>query len=155
MHKILEEYFKKTYPTIFVDMYGPVEKTCMHWGITVDDGWFFLLDNLCRQIQYHINDPEKEIPPVVALQVKEKFGRLTFYYKGGDDEVRHMVKFAGNMSSHICEKCGAYNETVGRTDTLWIRSLCRSCADKKGVPLIQQTDLIVMFNQVKQNPTKE
>lgn len=33
------------------------EKSCMHWGLECDDGWFIIIDTLCYQIQRHINNP--------------------------------------------------------------------------------------------------
>lgn len=49
---------------------------------------------------------EKEIPEVIADQVKEKFGTLRFYYHGGDEYIRGLVSFAEDMSGTICETCG-------------------------------------------------
>lgn len=67
----------------------------------------------------------REVPEpveqVVALQVKEKFGGLRFYYSGGDDYIRGVVSMAEEMSYRTCEECGA----PGTTDKGgWIRTLC-------------------------------
>lgn len=62
-------------------------------------------------------------PQVVAVQVKEKFGTLRFYYDGGDDFVKGVTYFAESMSSVTCEECGAPGETGG---TGWIRTLCET-----------------------------
>ena len=129
MNKLLEKYLTKEYPKIFVDMYGDPMKTCMTWGLSCADGWFFLIHNLCSQVQHHIDwvnrdyfaddnpklKPTKEqikarkgkklVPQVVALQVKEKFGTLRFYYSGGDEVIRGMFQLAESLSYFICENC--------------------------------------------------
>jgi hypothetical protein len=61
------------------------------------------------------------IPQVVAEQIKEKFGTLRFYYRGGDDQIRGMVSMAESMSAVSCETCGAPGKQRGGG---WIRTLC-------------------------------
>ena len=58
---------------------------------------------------------------VVAVQVKEKFGTLRFYYNGGDDYIDGLVSMAESMSAVTCEVCG--NPGTSTTDG-WIRTLC-------------------------------
>ena len=70
----------------------------------------------------------KEVYPVVASQVKEKFGGLRFYVDGGDDTVHAYIDFAENLSYYICESCGSMDH-VGTTSG-WIVTLCKSCAEK-------------------------
>lgn len=68
---------------------------------------------------------EKTIPEsveqVVAIQVKEKFGGLRFYYNGGDDYIRGVVDMAEEMSYRICEECGSPGKS---TKSGWIQTLC-------------------------------
>jgi len=53
----------------------------------------------------------KEVPEtvrqVVAVQVKEKFGGLRFYYSGGDQYIEGMVNLAENLAERTCDVCGA------------------------------------------------
>lgn len=67
----------------------------------------------------------REIPEpieqVVAIQVKEKFGGLRFYYCGGDEYIRGLENMAESMSYRTCEKCGAPGKP---TKDVWIRTLC-------------------------------
>ena len=67
---------------------------------------------------------------MVALQVKEKYSTLRFYYSGGDAVINGMVELAEEMSYHICEECGAFNETVCRDSTVWLLTKCSKCAEK-------------------------
>lgn len=48
---------------------------------------------------------------VVAVQVKEKFGSLRFYYRGGDDYVSGLVAMAEAMSAVTCDVCGSPTDT--------------------------------------------
>lgn len=68
---------------------------------------------------------ERPIPEpvaqVVAIQVKEKFGGLRFYYSGGDDYIRGVVDMAEEMSYVTCEECGAPGK---QRSGGWIRTLC-------------------------------
>jgi hypothetical protein len=65
------------------------------------------------------------IPQVIALQVKEKFSSLRFYYSGGDKKIRGMVTLAEHMSAHICEICGKMNEEIGRNTKGWSVTTCK------------------------------
>ncbi len=100
------------------------------------DGWYNLIDNLCKMISNHdewinykidlekkngITSEDYEHVNVEAAQVKEKFGGLRFYVLGGDEYVRGLIDMAEKMSYSICEVCGHKGE---ERDTSWIRTLC-------------------------------
>lgn len=126
--KILTDKYPKIFPP------PPPEENrepFYYFGFECGDGWFDLIELLCRNIQHHIdwgveNLPEdkKEEFQVTAAQVKEKFGSLRWYYNGGDEHIRGMVQMAESMSNKICENCGdkATVKTKG-----WIRNLCQPC----------------------------
>lgn len=65
---------------------------------------------------------------VVAIQIKEKFGGLRFYYGGGDQCISGMVRMAEAMSEVTCEDCGAPGTLGGRG---WIRTLCDTHRNQK------------------------
>jgi len=73
---------------------------------------------------------KSEIPQVEALQVKEKFGGLRFYYSGGDELISGMVQMAEYLSYRTCEDCGRCDDTVGKTSG-WISVVCRQCHESK------------------------
>jgi len=138
MHQLLDDYLCKKYPKIFIERGMSAQESCMHWGLAVGNGWFSLLDNLCKDIQNHIdshNDCVRkkydwavkigEIPQLVALQVKEKFSGLRFYYSGGDEKIAGMMSFAEDLSYSICEECGKMDEEVGRNKKGWIQTRCK------------------------------
>lgn len=67
---------------------------------------------------------------VVAIQIKEKFGTLRFYYNGGDPWVDGITSMADSMSGRTCEVCG----NVGKQNSRgWIRTLCKTHAEAAGI----------------------
>jgi DNA-directed RNA polymerase subunit RPC12/RpoP len=105
------------------------------YGIECGDGWYDLLDVLCRNIQHHVDwkieripEEEREGFQVVATQIKQKFSTLRFYYNGGDDYTSGLIQMAESMSGKICEDCGdkATVKTKG-----WITNICNSCHIKR------------------------
>ena len=73
-------------------------------------------------------DVTEKIYQVVAVQVKEKFGTLRFYYNGGDEYIHGLVAMAETMSARTCESCGAPAKS---TNNGWITTMCQSCIDSK------------------------
>ena len=179
MNTKLDEQLVLKYPKIFKDRHADMKSTCMCWGFECGDGWYMLLNLLCRDIQEHIDNIERnnelskehneakiaakagdftkleaywsnsskefiekqkhlarkgelckiyEAPQITAVQVKEKFGGLRFYFHGGDKFIQGLVSFAESMSYHICETCGTTLE-VGQTEG-WIRTICRKCLEE-------------------------
>ena len=134
MTEELEQKLFAKYPKIFVDKDKSMNETCMCWGISTGDGWYWLLDKLCSSIQWRIDNPPHDkngpmpIDQVVAEQVKEKFGGLRFYYRGGDEAIHGKVGLAESMSNGICEECGS-TKNIGHT-LGWISTLCEDCKDK-------------------------
>lgn len=141
MNEKLDNLLCTKYPEIFKNRNGDPLSTAMCWGFAHGDGWFDLLDSLCWTIQERIDwrksqitwcvaegkEPPEEIPQVVAVQVKEKYGTLRFYYDGGDDYINGAVSLAENLSGSICEECGAPGH---KRQGGWIRTLCDEHADK-------------------------
>lgn len=127
----LDKTLVEKYPEIFKDRHAPMSETAMCWGFECGDGWYQILDSLCGQIQNHIDWQNKnvekgfaqykQVPQVVAVQVKEKFGGLRFYYDGGDDIIDGMVRMAESWASVTCEECGAPGKMRHGG---WIRTLC-------------------------------
>ena len=103
------------------------------YGIECEDGWFDLIDTLCKNIQSYVDWKIKDMPTEdaeqfqpAALQIKSKFGGLRFYYSGGDELIAGMVRMAESMSFKICEMCG---NSGSRRGSGWIFTLCNSCWD--------------------------
>lgn len=106
------KHLEETYPKMFAGKYG---------GIATNEGWWPMIETLCKTIQTHI-DHNKDCPQVVVEQVKEKFGGLRFYYQGGDEFIHGAVWLAESLSSELCEVCGAPGKRGGNG---YISTLCR------------------------------
>jgi len=116
-------------------------------GFWINDGWFDLVYQLCRNIQLHVRStkknfqwaldkynlldedekvktakPELKDPSIIVVQVKEKFGGLRFYYDGGDEHVDALVRMAETFSRYICEVCG--NKGKVQSINGWFTAVC-------------------------------
>ena len=120
----LDQKLCEKYPLIMAERNLGVMQTAMCWGFDHGDGWYNLLDSAMRLVQSHIERQKRfgnEIEQVVFEQVKEKFGMLTIYHRGGDEYTNGVLRMAEEMSRHTCEVCGdvGYPNEKG-----WIRTLC-------------------------------
>jgi len=130
MRQALDDLLCQRSPGIFIDRHADSTVTGMCWGFCCDDGWFQLIDSLCAAIS--VCERVGTSPPVVARQVKEKFGRLRFCFRGGDDEIRRLVCLAEDLSETTCETCGRSGATyfgVGQG------VLCPECLAKASTPI--------------------
>lgn len=59
MRKELDEALVAKYPKIFRDRHGDMTKTLMCWGFSCGDGWYNIIDALCRNIQSHVDSSRR------------------------------------------------------------------------------------------------
>ena len=115
------------YPLIFADRYAPESQTALCRGFECENGWYFLVDVLCHELQSETECGDA--PQVVATQVKEKLGSLRFrvrgYVHGASEKQWTMIKFAQALSLHICELCGAATQLHDNADV----RLATRCAE--------------------------
>ncbi len=122
MKKELADQLVKKYPEMLRDYGGDPTKTCMAWGFECGDGWFPLIKEVCEKVA--------DIPGFKFEQVKEKFGRLTIYFSGPEndkdyDYVNQVVNEAENKSCQVCEVCGAPGKRESHYG--WISTECKTC----------------------------
>lgn len=89
----------------------------------VNKGWHPLVHTLHTHLKRI--DPEYRVD-----QVKEKFGRLRYYFSTDTDcytLMQTLVDFAESMSGHICEDCGASGTTSGKG---WLLTQCEHCRNE-------------------------
>lgn len=116
-------------------------------GIHVRDGWHQLLEEMFGCIKHHeeqlkiSDDYRKKVgmeplstdyDPVEILQVKEKFGGMRCYFRGGDQYTAGVIQMAEVMSFRICDVCGNKGEV---RDLSWMRTLCDKHHEEKRVEL--------------------
>lgn len=109
--KMMEE----RHPVMFSQSYG---------GFAIGEGWWHIIEELCGNIEHHLKWKNRDsvvVAPVIVDQIKEKFGGLRFYYRGGDDEISGMVRMAESWAADTCEQCGARGK---RRDGGWVQTLC-------------------------------
>lgn len=150
MHKDLQDELRARYPKIFPSVVNPPTSYGLY-GIECEDGWFFLINDMCSQIQTHIDiynrmNPTAGVPQFVCVQCKQKFGSLRMYYTGGDKYIMGVVDTYAMMSIKTCEECGT-NQNVGNTRP-WIYTLCEKhnkggklypVVDQKLIELVEST----------------
>jgi len=140
MRKELQNQLHEKYPEIFTDLGN--QETCMYWGLSCGDGWYDILDDLCGTIQGHLDwcngtgqyadldrkDPPEPVSQLKATQVKEKFGTLRFYARGGDEYCRGAISMAERETHRTCERCGLPG--VSRRIGWGAATYCDSCSEK-------------------------
>jgi len=115
------KYLLSHFPDLYKQYYWDKTQTCMNWGFDVENGWFSLIKKLSRDLC-------KVSDKIEAIQVKEKFGMLRYYYTASEltdkqvDKIRRLVDKAENDSGKICEICGKKGKI--RHDLIWIKTLC-------------------------------
>jgi len=131
MKQELEDQLVTRYKSFFRDarQNNPettMQTSCMFWGLDIDDGWYNILDSVCRLIENHEehNVVDEEYHPAVAQQVKEKFGGLRLYFSGGDEYVEGVIAMAELLSEKTCEICGSPGHIRGCG---WLACRCDDC----------------------------
>lgn len=108
--------------------------------------WYKKLMSLYKRSRYHyFRNNQTPIPQVTALQIKEKFGTLRFYYTGGDERITPIVDFYESYTQYICEDCGSTVD-VGSTSG-WIRNVCQKHA-KGSKRNIHNKEATSLFNKI-------
>lgn len=123
MRTELEERLRTSYPHLFRHLRTDPGTVPLGRGVEVDDGWFDLVDRLCRGLA-----AELESDPAFCLeQIKQKFGVLRVYATAtANPRVNGLIAAAAEESRTTCEACGAVGAAlVTRKGTM--RTLCPSC----------------------------
>ena len=141
----LEHELVSKYPDIFKDYKGDPKDTCLAFGIECGDGWFDIIERLCHLIQSEVDyinrmHKDKMKYRCWAVQVKEKYGTLRFYYEfsyaeglskqeqeiihRSTDHIGGMSAMAAKMSARVCEHCGDRGKV---THGSFPRTLCNAC----------------------------
>ena len=101
---------------------------------TVGAGWESLVNNLHYELL-------KVDPEYTVFQIKEKFGRLCFYFSNVTTDPKFvgisnkLVTRAELKSVKTCEECGSTEDNVHikSTSSGWRKALCDCCADKERI----------------------
>ena len=94
MTKELQEKLFAKYDKMFRDRSKPMSQTCMCWGISCDDGWYHILEYMCRRLQ---KIQEEYDVTVIFDQIKEKFGCY-------DEETEVLTKDGWKLFCDVTQK---------------------------------------------------
>ena len=146
MDAALEKKLAEKFPKILRDMGGSPMKTCMAWGLECGNGWYKLLEDSMEKIQLVCDLATSSGTPtqLVASQIKEKFGTLSFYYfTEGEpsrftpeksrlvaDILSDLIACAERESASVCEETGERGALCARGG--WLRTLSRPAARASG-----------------------
>ena len=76
-----DEPFMSRFPILFQFRKLSMMETTMVWGIECPIGWYHILEQLCTVLEFHNMECVKNYNlAIVADQVKEKDGTLSFYF---------------------------------------------------------------------------
>ena len=81
MDQKLDEKLCETYPKLFVNRHASMQETCMCWGIATGNGWYNIIDQLCGNIQHHIDWRERQI------EAATKHNKMVAQCKAGNFEM--------------------------------------------------------------------
>jgi hypothetical protein len=110
------------FPALYAEHSLPMTQTCMCWGFECDNGWFDLIWMLSLALE---DESKQSNAPIVAQQVKEKFGGLRFYISG-NERAYSLAYLAENASYQVCETCGSNSGRMHHRGT-WLKTLCVKC----------------------------
>ena len=94
------------------------------------DGWFDLLERMCRQIK-EVNDGQGGEMEVRIDQIQEKHGRLQVDYSlmnadnGFYHEIERIITYTVHEAEYVCEVCGHGGRL--RDDNGRYRTRCDEC----------------------------
>ena len=114
MDKEFEKELVKNHPKIFTQKNLPL------W---IENGWFLIVDNVCRCIQHYINDNKLQQMEITAI--KKVNHELKIYTKGADKRMEGMIWLTEYMSWQTCENCATTIDIV-HTDGI-TKTLCENC----------------------------
>jgi hypothetical protein len=141
----LEKKLFEKYPLIMSKLDDHKNLDNILWGgISHDDGWYNILDEGMELLQFFSNCSGHQIK---AVQIKEKFGSLRFYYdvefsKEFSKEYREIIyKIFGILVNNITNKSKFTCEITGKEGVLcrqnrsknyvfWYKTLCKECCMK-------------------------
>lgn len=143
-------------PILYAGRKLPLDQNLMSFGFECGDGWYWPLMDLTENLEainWLLKDKRIQIR---AVQVKEKFGTLRFYYdviivptwwqritkkyfsdgqnmirRGVDNLVQVLVDRAETECMSYCESCGKqfWGDMRDRVETTgWITYICEKCA---------------------------
>lgn len=133
----LEKKLYDNYPEVFYTRNDPNHQLSLMWGIECEDGWYELIDTLCKELLKDsrlklescktTEEYEKIIqsldPLPFIVQIKEKYGSLRIYVDNLNEHQRIIVETIEKLSFKVCEFCGVTKDVALHKNGWW-KTLC-------------------------------
>jgi len=114
------------FPLLYSVRHADTRHTLSHVRFETGDGWFDIIYELSAKLENLIEKlPPGERNSYYAVQVKEKFGLLSFYMSRETEEMRSLIGEAEGKSASTCEECGQPGKLRGGR---WLKTLCEAHA---------------------------
>ena len=129
IHETLTKYPYLHDPGICTYATGPDALWTDHCPV----GWRPLLFEMCDKINELLEKAKLDIKNFEVLQIKEKFGALTFYWrlhngtKELSDQIHAIIEDGRTRSQKICFLCGSPAPWISKP---WVCPYCDKCAQE-------------------------
>lgn len=124
---VTEQDIISKYPILYQNYAMPPSSSPMCFGFECGKGWLGIIDELSSKIEAW-NKVNLD-SPVIAQQVKEKFGGLRFYANCSVKEVDQWIIEAEDKAWNTCSRCGSTHNIIHTEG--WIETICKKCLNKK------------------------
>ncbi len=133
MTPALDALLCQRHPQLFQHRHADPQTCAMGWGLQCGDGWFDLIDILCESLQQETE--HGDAPQAVAMQVKQKWGRLRFSVESATERQQAMIDLAEALSARLCEQCGKPGkmQSINRPLKKWASNASGTLFSKKRV----------------------
>jgi len=160
MKKELQNKLYEKYPKLFAQKDWPPSETLMCFGLTCGDGWYDIIDNLCKLIAEEVEDNPRRIQSARDFLEKtdispnqrehwEKLLNLLEINKVGDVQVVQVKEKYGKLAFYLNnynEKIRGYIQFAGlmsgcicetcglhgkQTKSGWIKTMCSKCESER------------------------
>ncbi|MHC8322447.1 MbcA/ParS/Xre antitoxin family protein [Pseudomonas sp. GB2N2] len=89
------------------------------FGFECNDGWADVIEATLSLVQQRARVSALEVK---VSQVKDKFGQLRIYHRGGDESIGAAFDIAELVSRSVCELCGMPGEVISVEG--WLQARC-------------------------------
>ncbi|GHE06456.1 hypothetical protein GCM10008024_40860 [Allgaiera indica] len=94
----------RRFPALFSTGPWTTSKTLLGWGFSCGLGWYPIIERLSTDLSEIVR--EDQLSWFQVSQVKQKFGELRFYVRGGNNRTAARIREAVEEAATTCERCG-------------------------------------------------
>lgn len=105
MRAELDKYLVVKYPKIFEYRYASIQESCMAFGFEHEDGWFWLLDQLCDSIQSYIDYNSKRvvIKNKILRKLELSLRRISYKSYSNIKIIKSFLYYRGKVAYKIAD----------------------------------------------------